>query len=98
MRLPLLLAILVALGGYVWCGPTSVRQARWMAEAREQVPAVEAVIRSDPHFADCRVGVHTGGGILIVGSVRAESHLQDLKHQLRPIRVSGGTAYVVRVQ
>jgi hypothetical protein len=98
VRLPLMVGVLAVLGCYVWFGPTAMRQARWMAEARERVPEVEALLQSDQRFADCKVGVSTGGGLLVVGRVRSREHLRDLQRQLDPIRVSGGTACVVRVE
>lgn len=86
------------LAGYVWFGPTAVRQLRRMAAAREQVPAVEAMLRSDDRFSACSVDVTSAGGLVVLGIVRSDEDLRDLESRLNALSVAGPVMLAVRAR
>ena len=100
VRLLTLVSVAAGLTLFVLFGPTAVRQQRWMAMARRHVPAVEALLRSDPAFADVTVGVGTGGGgtLLVVGHVAEPRDLERLRTIVAGTAPPVETVYVVRVQ
>jgi len=94
----LALASALALGswGYVFFGPTGVRQLRWMADSRQVVPAIESRLASDPRFAGIMVAVSTSGEIVVAGTVQSEADARELRALLGGITFPHGISVIVR--
>lgn len=83
---------------FAWFGPTGIRQARWMAESRQVLPAVSDRLASDSRFAGLEAFVSTGCNIVVYGSVRSEEDARDLRSVLDGIMFPHGVLNLVRVE
>lgn len=97
-RLALLLAIAVGLWLFLWFGPTAVRQARWMAESREVLPAVQASLIADQRFGELRAFVSTGCSVVVFGTIRSEEDEHALHDALRAIAFPHGLVLLARIE
>jgi hypothetical protein len=88
----------VAIWSFVWFGPTGIRQARWMAESRQVLPAVSDRLASDGRFAGLKTFVSTGCNVVVVGNVSSEEDLRELRSMMGGITFPHGIAYVVHVE
>src|SRR5262245_46203775 len=83
---------------FAFSGPTGIRQARWMAESRDVLPAVEGRLASGERFAGLRAFVSTGCNIVVCGTVSRERDARDLRAVMGDITFPHGIEFVVRVE
>jgi hypothetical protein len=99
-KVKLTLASAAALGA--WCfaffGPAGIRQARWMAESRQVLPAVESRLASDSRFAGLTAFVSTGCNIVVAGIVGSEAGAHDVRAIMDGITFPHGVTFAVRVE
>jgi hypothetical protein len=93
VRIIIWIGVLIVFTGYVFWGPTSVRQASRFRMANKHLPVIRAVLDSSPEYSNLQAGDYSGGGgtIRIIGHVPSADVLEKLKTQIEqtksPVRV-----------
>jgi len=88
----------VAIWSFAWFGPTGIRQARWMAESRQVLPAVSERLAADGRFVGLKAFVSSGCNIVVIGNVSSEEHERELRSLMEGITFPHGIRYVVHIE